>query len=397
MADQTTDSPNIPPDGQERLAQLLITERGRGFEPLLAGIVHAFNNALVSIQGANDLALAQVSPDSAVRRELDAVHASVAAAKELVGQLIVFSSGGAFQPAPARIEPLLQALMRALRILVPDRIAIELRCDPDLPAATIDELSIKRLVTGLVTNAKEAIHGTGTITIRAAAAYHDEAAITRHGGQQAGPHVRIAVEDDGSGIDPADLPRIFDPFFSRKRGGLGLGLATAYVTARRHDGFLTVESFPGRGTSIALHLPATAKPVAAAAPAATRSLEALKGAGERILIVEDEREVLGFVARALGRYGFDVTTAGSVAEAETLFRRAAGRYHLLFCDVALPDGNGYELADRLRREAPALAVLMTSGHTGGVAQSAHPFPFLHKPYGVTDLLAAIRTALAEPA
>lgn len=388
-------SPHAETGGADLLGKLLLTEHGKEFESLLSGIVHAFNNTLVSIQGANDLAIAQVPADSPVRRELDAVHASVSAAKEIVGQLIVFSSGGSLAPAPAHLPATLESLLRVLRVLVPDRIALTLRCDPGLPPATVDDLSFKRLITNLVKNAKEAIRDTGTIAIRVQSVTPAPDLLARHGIRRDGPWVAVRVTDDGSGIEPADLPRIFDPFFSRKRGGLGLGLSAAFVTAHRHDGFLTAESAPGRGTTVTLYLPAEAH--AALAPArpadAAPALATLKGAGERILIVEDEGEVLRFVARALGRYGFDVTMAGTLAEADALFEREKGRFHLLFSDVSLPDGNGFELARRFRAASPSLAILMTSGFTGFFPEQTGEFPILRKPYGVTDLLSAIRAAL----
>ncbi len=377
-------------DGQEILGRLLLSERAAGFEQLLAGIAHAFNNALVAIQGANDLATAQVPPDSPVHRELTAVSAAVNGAKEIVNQLVIFSGGGSYRFAPVDLTRSLEALVRVLRMLTPERIRISFTAADGLPPARADELAVKRLVTNLVTNAREAITGEGRIELALD--------LKRFDGPPApapGSYLRLAVTDNGAGIEPEDLPRIFDPFFSRKRGGLGLGLATAYVAAHRHEGFITVESRPGRGSTFTLHLPAAAE----ATPPATAgaSLDTLKGAGVRILIVEDEREVVGFVTRALQRYGYDVTVAQTCAEARALFNREAGRFNLLFCDVALPDGDGFSLAAELLERAPGLAVLMTSGYVPTFPAAAERHPFLRKPYGVTDLLAALRGALDRPA
>ena len=205
------------------------------------------------------------------------------------------------------------------------------------------------------------------------------------------------MEDNGAGIDAETLPRIFEPFFSTKGPGegSGLGLSVVYGIARHHGGWVDVESTPGEGTTFHVHLPATDEiptPVAHM----PRNIEAPEPGGERILVVEDEDAARELAREILFEEGYEVECAGSLTEARASMEAAPG-FDLLFTDMALPDGDGLNLATELQERYPELKVLLTSGYVDHLARwpliRDRGYRLLRKPYLISALLALVREVL----
>jgi CheY-like chemotaxis protein len=213
---------------------------------------------------------------------------------------------------------------------------------------------------------------------------------------RAGTHVCLSITDTGVGIDKKNIEQIFEPFFSTKETGSGLGLSVVHGIVKQHKGWIDVYSEPGKGSTFKVYLPAFSEGVKDELKERPL-LHGLGGKGERILLVEDEESVREFVAGVLTNNGYVVFGAASVEEALSVFEREGGNFHLIFSDVVLPDKNGLELVDHLLHLKPELHVLLSSGYTDDKSQwpAIHErgFMFLQKPYAVVDLLRMVREAL----
>ena len=201
----------------------------------------------------------------------------------------------------------------------------------------------------------------------------------------------VEVQDDGYGMSAETVARVFDPFYSTKFIGRGLGLATALGVARAHHGGIDIESEPGRGTTLTMMLPCAPVPRAAAvssAPATT---------GQAILVVEDEPDILAFATHVLRGQGYDVVSATDGLQAVAAFQAAPDRFALVFLDLSMPRMDGRDALHRLRAVRPGIRVVLTSGYSTPDATSAFApgelSGFLHKPYDADALLARIRETL----
>ena len=197
-------------------------------------------------------------------------------------------------------------------------------------------------------------------------------------------------------MPPDVLEHLFEPFFTTKpKGeGTGLGLPTVYGIVRQHEGWVNVYSEVGRGTTFHIYLPASAAAAQAERPLAPAEM-VLEGQGERILIVEDDEGVRRFAVSTLEAYGYCVATAGSIREAIALLAQEEGAWDAIFADFILPDGTGLDLLTAVRAKRPGLPALLTSGWASpALAMQPEGIPFIKKPYGVTELLKAIRKVLS---
>jgi len=258
--------------------------------------------------------------------------------------------------------------------------------------------NVEQVIMNLVTNARDAMPDGGTLSLQTETVLLDEEQCHAMPQARAGAFVRLSVSDTGTGMEPEVLERIAEPFFSTKEAGLGtgLGLAVVYGIVEQHGGWLHVESAPGRGSIFEVYFPAADGEMAEERESST-SLEALRGSGERVLVVEDAEGVLSFAMRVLDKHGYTVQGATTIAEARAAFDRQEGRFDLVFSDVILPDGNGLDLVDELHFRRPDLPVLLCSGYAEQKSKWAmirdRGFPFLHKPYDVPTLLKRFRETL----
>lgn len=359
----------------------------RSMERLAGGLAHAFGNLLTSIQGANDLAMMQNAEGLDPAENLAMIHQSVERAKELVAQLIVFSNRHTLHSKQIYPWQSLKALEPVLKMLLPDRLKLIVNYASNVNAITVDETALKRMITLLVQNAREAMSGEGTITIDLEQLQIKQTETGRYG-VKAGSWVLIRVSDQGPGIVPALREKIFDPFYTTRLGHVGLGLAVVFVTMSHLEGRVWVEDAPSGGAAFHMLLPVDQSSLK---PAASETGGLVKrGAGERVLILEDEADLNRFISMALEKFGYRVWTARSISEAEQRFQAENGKFRLLIADVMLPDGNGFEFAERIHDRYPSLRVLMTSGHAQTVLpdsiMSQRGFIYLAKPFRVSELM-----------
>jgi PAS domain S-box-containing protein len=355
---------------------------------LAGGIAHDFNNLLTGVLGNLSLAQEQVGPGHELRELLDESEQAAQRARALTQQLLTFSKGGA---------PVKRIL--SVRVIVQDAATFALRgsavrgdlsADEGLWSVEADAGQLAQVVQNLVLNGVQAMPRGGTISVGC-----DNVELGAVSGVPlpAGRYVRVSVRDEGLGIPPEHLQRIFDPYFTTKRTGSGLGLATVYAIVKKHGGHVSVSSRVGGGTTFDVWLPATGR---AADPEALHARPAARGRG-RVLVMDDERVVRSTAAGMLETLGYEVLAAADGAEAVALYeaeRRAGRPIAAVLMDLTVPGGmGGVEALRRLRVIDPAVRAVATSGYSNDPVMAAHgAYGFsgvLPKPYTLDDLARAI--------
>jgi CheY-like chemotaxis protein len=291
-------------------------------------------------------------------------------------------------------------MLRMLRRLIGEEIDLAWHPAKQLWPLKMDPSQVNQILANLCVNARDAIDGVGKITIATDCCSFDKAYCATHRDHAVGDYVRLSVRDNGCGMDQAILNYIFEPFFTTKdvNEGTGLGLATVYGIVKQNNGFITVQSETGCGTTFNIHLPRCldaeqqAQPGIKSAPHATR--------GETVLLVEDEPAILHMGEVMLKRLGYHVLTAGTPAKALLLAKEQARPIELLITDVVMPEMNGRQLSEQLQALCPGLKTLYMSGYTASVIARRgileEGVNFIQKPYSPKDLGAKVRKVLDQP-
>jgi len=380
---------------QERLKASKLESLG----VLAGGIAHDFNNILLAIAGNLSLASLTAGDEPTARRLADAEGACLRA-RGLTQQLLTFSKGGAPIRQRTAIGPLVDDWSRfALR---GSNVNCATDIAPDLWAVDADEGQISQVINNIVLNAKQAMPCGGTVTVTAANIRIEPG--TRPVGFDApdGRYVRISITDEGPGIPDECRRRIFDPYYTTKPKGTGLGLASCYSIVTRHEGHIGVESVPGAGATFHVYLPAaTPREGATAEPVR----DALFTGHGRILVMDDEECVRAVAADMLSYLGYTVQTASDGRHALALYQaeRDAGRpFDAVIMDLTVPGGmGGVEAMRELRAIDPAVRAIASSGYADDPVMAEHTrYGFqgvIPKPFAVRDLGRAVQGLNLPPA
>ncbi len=378
---------------EERIAlerALQIAQKVEGLGTMAGGIAHDFNNLLAVIQGNLDLAIEDLPQESPVAATLQRAELATRRAAELTAKLLAYTGLGVIATQPVDLNDLVHELGSLLHSSVPRGIELRLSLAAGLPLLSADATQLRQVVMNLVINAAEAIgQGPGTITVSTAERRVERAELAqaRVGAELlAGRYVLLQVRDSGPGMDAATLERIFDPFFSTKFTGRGLGLAAALGIVRGHNGALAVVSAPGSGTTFILFLPSAAAP---AAPALTA-----EHAAGTILVVDDEPDLRDLVATVARRLNLRTLSAGDGDEALLVFEQHAATISCVVLDLTMPRRDGASTFEALRALRPALPIVLMSGYSAHEISrrlaGAQPTAFLQKPFSTSDLIATLR-------
>jgi CheY-like chemotaxis protein len=336
-------------------------------------------------------------PDPARRQRLmDGMRQAAGRGATLTRQLLAFSRRQALQPVPLDLGRQVGAMRDLLDRSLRGDVAVALDIAPDLWPVSVDPGELELAILNLTLNARDAMPGGGTITIRL------ENLPDAAEAEVQGDVVRLAVIDTGTGMPPEVASRVFEPFFTTKEvgKGTGLGLAQVYGFATQSGGGVRIDTHVGQGTAISLLLPRSRGAVQARHP--RQSTESRPGQAPpaslgHVLLVEDDDEVAALVVEMLTHLGLETTRAPSAAAA--LGALADGRaVDLVFSDVMMPGGmNGVELAREVRRRRPELPVLLTTAYAEAAkgAAAAAGLVVLPKPYRLEELAAATRDALGR--
>jgi len=363
---------------------------------LAGGVAHDFNNMLNVITGYTELALKRVAQDEKTAAYLHSVLDAGRRSAELTKQLLAFSRKQVVQPRILDINKTISDEMLLLQKLIREDIKLTFIPDYDAGQILMDPSQIDQILVNLVVNARDAIEGSGDITITTANADLDEGYCQTHRGASPGPHLRLTVSDTGMGMDAATVERIFEPFFTTKElgKGTGLGLATVYGIVKQNNGEVHVESQPGNGAAFVIHLPRQAPVPFESSP--EYSLSVPRGSGT-ILLVEDDESNLNIARLLLEECGYTVIGSTSPADACALFEQHASEIRLLLSDVIMPELTGKDLYDHVRSINPDIKVLFMSGYTDDVISNRGVLPegtnFIHKPFTVVQLAEKVRAVL----
>lgn len=373
-------------------ARLLEAQKLESIGRLAGGVAHDFNNMLTAILGNVDFAASASSLDE-VRPLLEEIRLTAERSAALTAQLLAFARRQLIEPKVFDPGALLTRLEALLRRLLGEQVTLSVTLGSS-GCVRVDPSQLEQVVLNLITNARDSMPQGGRVRLQLGEATIAPADAARFPDLSPGPYVVISVADDGDGIPAHALPHIFEPFFSTRRGGTGLGLATCYGIVKQSGGHIAVSSEPGSGSTFSVYLPraegsgGTAREVPTPAVGATGT--------ERVLLVEDEAVVRGIVERTLVQAGYRVVVATSGDEALELSDSEAG-FDLLLTDVVMPGLSGWELGKRLGERWPGLRVLYISGYTEDVINddgvAGLGAPFLQKPFLPVDLLAAVRKLL----
>ena len=367
---------------------------------LAGGIAHDFNNILTGTFGFVDLARLELPEAHRAHAWLDRISASSQRARDLVRQILTFSRKQEGKRSPQRLHIVVAEALRLLQSTIPPIIELEARISPEAPAVLADATQIHQIVVNLCTNAWHAMPpGGGRITVTLEAWTVDAAQAANHPELHPGPHVRLAVTDNGSGMDAQTLEHIFEPFFTTKAtgSGTGLGLAVVHGIVKLHTGAITVRSAVGTGTTFELFFPAFDGDVTAV-PFASAQIP--RGAGERVMLVDDDA-VSGFaIEKLIETLNYSVKRFNRPEEALATFATAPEVWDLVVSDLAMPGMNGDELVGRMLRIRPDLPVVIVTGFIETARQQllekTHARAVLHKPVVRHELARALASHVRRP-
>jgi PAS domain S-box-containing protein len=378
--------------------QFLRVQRTESIGLLAGGVAHDLNNALVPILVSADLIEPMITdPDG--KQFVAAIRTSAQHGADLVRQLLAFARGAAGQQSDLSLRSLLNDFTAFLIQTFPRNVAVTLELARDPWHVRGDATQLKQVLMNLCINSRDAMPDGGTIAIRQSNINLDPAAAAALHEVSGGPHVAITVEDTGTGMPPAVLAKIFDPFFTTKEVGKGTGLGLAAVRGiiKGHQGTLTVESEPRRGTTFRIYLPAIASSSNSTSPIPTRSAS-LQGNGQCILLVDDDPVVRDILCTLLQTSGYRVLKASSGNEALALFHNHGPEISLVLTDVMMSDGDGFALVGDLRRRNYRVPILVMSGMAGAGTYEEKALkwkvPLLAKPITRDSLIKAVQKALA---
>ncbi len=382
-------------DVRDAEARLRESQRLEGLGVLAGGIAHDFNNLLVGVLSNASLALSQLPPGPAHDTVYDIQHAARMAA-DLSRQLLAYAGKGRFVVARLDLSRLVEDAAQLISTAISRKARVSRALASDLPPVEGDATQLRQIAMNLLSNASDALMDEpGHVTLSTGTEVMDGARrdnVFPDGQVNPGRYVYLEVRDTGHGMDPAQIPRIFDPFYTTKFQGRGLGLAAVLGIVRGHEGAIRVDSVRGVGSTFRLLLPAREPTAVAAVPRPTPSVPRL-GDGAVVLVVDDEPIVRKVSQRILERTGYKVLLAANGHEALRLVAERGDEIAVVLLDLTMPELSGEETFEMLRERSPKLPVVITSGYSKET--SAHLAArglagFLEKPYSAVELVEIIQ-------
>ena len=378
-------------------AELAQSQRMESVGRLAGGVAHDFNNMLGVIIGHAELALDQTAPGHPIHSNLDEIRKAARRSADLTRQLLAFARKQTVAPRPLNLNEAISGLLNMLRRLIGEDIDLVWNPGHDLSAVFIDPTQLDQILANLCVNSRDAIDGVGRIVIETRNETVTQTVDPDRADIVPGEYVVLALSDNGSGMTADVVEHLFEPFFTTKEmgRGTGLGLATVYGIVKQNDGFISVSSEPGKGSSFMVYLPRAAGGFEEAVDA--EAADPWLSGGETILLVEDEPAILAMGQMILRRMGFKVITAGSPTDAIREAEDHRGKLDLLIADVVMPQMNGRDLGARISSINPGLKCLYMSGYPADVIANRgvleEGLDFIQKPFSVENLSLKVREVL----
>ncbi len=359
---------------------------------LAGGIAHDFNNVLTPIMGYSEIIRLHMRQEGDSRKEiigyLDGILKAARRARRLVEQILTFSRSTEQKESLQYIHPIMKEVMKLIRTTLPSTIEIRQEIDENCGMVSVDPVQIHQILINLCTNAAFAMSGkSGTLTIRLIKS-------TRQNNDR--DWLELSVTDTGCGIDPAIRDRIFEPYFTTKQKGqgTGMGLAMVHGIVSRQGGEMEVESEIGRGTTFRIFLPVSRESTSFDQVVNT---EDMIGGGERILLVDDEEQIVAVTGELLESLGYSVTGRTSARESLLLFSGASAEFDLVITDLTMPYLTGLELCKKMKEVRPDIPVILFTGYqedfSSDAAKDAGVDAFFMKPVSFKEMARIVRKTL----
>jgi PAS domain S-box-containing protein len=406
--------------------QLRHSQKMEAVGQLAGGVAHDFNNLLMLIQAHNEHLRDRFAADDPAHRDALAIEYAVTRAAALTSQLLAFSRKQVLRPKVLDLNAVLADVVKMLHRLIGENIDMKVVPAPSLGRVMADPSQMEQVILNLAVNSRDAMPQGGKLTITTRNVELDEDEARRHDGAPSGKYVLLTVSDTGDGMDTETQARMFEPFFTTKAPGkgTGLGLATVYGVVKHSDGWIWVDSEPGRGTTFQIYLPRVEeaavdqsvvderpieKTQVKQLPSQTReesecetapSLATAPKGTETVLVVEDQDGIRDIVRESLRRNGYKVLIAVDGNEALQMAGAYPDPIHLLVTDLVMPNIGGRELAQRLTPLRPGMKVLFMSGYSEhsalDIEAASQSATVLQKPFSLDALVRQVRRVLDEP-
>ncbi len=370
---------------------------------MAGGIAHDFNNLLTTILGYVTLA-AEASPDARLRRYLDEARSASGRARDLIAQMLAFSRGRRGRPRPVALDAVAGEVIRLLRSSLPSSVTISTDVAPETPAAVVDPVQLEQVVLNLGLNARDAMGSRGEIRVRIGRARLGAETCSSCGGPASGEWVELSVEDTGPGVPPGVRDRIFEPFFTTKEAGqgTGMGLATVHGIVHEHGGHVLLESGPEGGARFRVLFPAAQQASDAVDAERVEAAGFPRGTlAGRVVLVDDEPAVAGYMAELLTQWGLAVRTFLDPRAALEALRDDPSFADLVLTDYTMPGMSGLELARACRALPVRAPVVLYTGYAEstprGARDAAGVAALVRKPVDPGALFETLRSLLARGA
>jgi len=384
--------------------QLSQIQKMESIGTLAGGVAHDFNNLLTVINGYSEMALMQMDAANPLLGPIEAILRAGKRAKILTSQLLAFSRKQIYKAEIVNINQVISSIEQMLLRLIGEDIQVDTILPENLPLIKADRSQLEQIFVNLMVNARDAIRSVTNpdfpkkITVETGLVDLDKSFVDKHPGSAIGKHVFFAVSDNGVGMNEETKSKIFEPFFTTKEKykGTGLGLSMIYGIVKQNHGAVFVYSKPGKGTMFKIYWPVTQEKIELEQTGDDK--EILRGT-ERILVVEDEEEVCRFASESLMSLGYRVHRAANGRLALDLMKTEHLNVDLILTDLIMPQLNGKEFIDEVKKTTPAVKVIYVSGYTdshivhNGLLENG--VNFLHKPYSIKMLAHAVRSILDQ--
>ena len=388
----TTNSKLAEADRLKLERQIQQTQKLESLGVLAGGIAHDFNNILMAVLGHAELALDEISPMSAARGSIQQIITAARRAAELCRQMLAYSGRATFALEKVNLRELIEEMAHLLKTSISKKAVLNLSLERGLPAIHVDPSQVRQIVLNLIINASEAVGDrSGVITVAAGATRCDADYLRKtelHDGLLPGLYVHLEVTDTGCGMDAETRRRIFEPFYTTKFTGRGLGLAAVLGIVRAHKGAIKVYSELGKGTTFKVLFPALDMEENRAQPHVPSLSDNWKGKGV-ILLADDEESLRALGAMMLERLGFTVLTAVDGRDALETYRKRQREISLVILDLTMPHMDGAQALGELRRINPDIRVILASGYSeedvAARFAGKHLSGVLQKPYSLSKL------------
>ena len=383
---------------QRRLAtRLQQAQKMDAIATLAGGIAHQFNNALAVILGNLELIQMDGLADTKILRFVEPINQAGQKMVQLTSQLLAYARGGKFQTQIMASHRFVHETLSLVNHSLSPYVELETDLDESTDPIEVDSTQMQMLLAAILSNASEAIEEKGSVRVQLCNTEVTPDDCIRYQGLKAGRHVLLSVSDSGKGMDQETRERIFEPFYTTKFQGRGLGMAAVYGIVKKHGGYVYVDSELGQGTTVSIYLPC-AQSSYPAPDAAVKALHQSQGRGTA-LIIEDEHLVMEVNRAIVEKLGYGVLEAKSGKEALRIAEQYEGTIDFTLLDVILPDMSGNQIYPKLKEIRPELKVIVCSGFTlDGPAReilNAGAESFLPKPFSVAALSQALEDILAK--